>query len=49
VVSRWRARLVQAPEGAADWRQPEIHPAGDASVLIHQALILGRKPTGLAV
>lgn len=44
VVIRLRAMLVQAPEAAAEWLQAEIHPAGDASFLIHQALLLGRKP-----
>lgn len=44
VVIRLRAMLVQAPQAAAEWLQPEVHPQGDASFVIHQALILGRKP-----
>ncbi len=42
-VIRLRAMLVQAPEPAIAWMQPEVFPAGDAVFSIHQALILGRK------
>ncbi len=43
VVLRLRVMLVQAPEKAAAWLQPEVYPHAGASFLIHQAIILGRK------
>ncbi len=43
VITRLRVMLVQAPETAADWLQPEVRQGGDASFVIHQAIILGRQ------
>ncbi|MBN1966485.1 MAG: methyltransferase domain-containing protein, partial [Anaerolineae bacterium] len=43
VVTRLHVMLVQAPEPALAWMEPELPQSGDASFFIRQALILGRK------
>ncbi len=44
VMIRLRAMLIHAPEKAAAWLEAEIPPGGDPSFLIHQGILLGRKP-----
>ncbi|MBN2469277.1 MAG: methyltransferase domain-containing protein [Anaerolineae bacterium] len=43
VVTRLQAMLIQAPEKAAEWLQPELLPGGGDSFAIHHGLLVGRK------
>ncbi|GAB4576011.1 MAG: class I SAM-dependent methyltransferase [Anaerolineae bacterium] len=43
VVTRLRAMLIQAPEQATAWLDPELLPGGGESFLIHHGLLIGRK------
>ncbi len=43
ITLRLRVMLTQAPERAAEWLRPELHPQGDGTFSIHQGLLIGRK------
>lgn len=42
-ITRLRAMLVHAPPPVAAWMKPNLPPAGDASFVIRQFLLVGRK------
>jgi len=42
-ITRLRAMLVHAPPPVAAWMKPNLPPAGDASFVIQQFLLVGRK------